>query len=170
MDSLHRVESAAVDIKFEEVLRRAQMRGTASPMTTAASIRSGKAAMKRGRENAAKGLHERIARNELITEDEFMTRLGVSGGCIACALADLRLFYFLGPDEVKYFPAFYGDSSLDRNALEQVSAKLGHVPGPAKFQFFVTRSTQLRSKTPLEALRAGRLTNVLIVADGYANT
>jgi len=163
-------KAAVVDANFMEVLRRAQLRGTATPMTTAASIRAGKAAMKLGRENAARVLSERVARHELVTEGEMVALLHVGQEWIAGALADHRLFFFLGPDEVNYFPSFYGDTTLDRKALEQVSAKLGHVPGPAKYQFFFTRSTLLRSKTPLEALRAGRLADVLIAADGYANS
>ncbi|PWF43652.1 hypothetical protein [Massilia glaciei] len=118
MDSLRRAEETALDAKLEKVLQEALTDGPAAPMTMEESIRAGNAAMKQGRENAAKTLLDRITRNELITEEEFAKRLGVSCMWIAGALADGRLFYFLGPDEVKYFAAFYGDTTLDRRALE----------------------------------------------------
>lgn len=162
--------AAALDAKFAKVLQDACTRGATAPMTTAASIRAGKAAMKLGRENAARALLERIAHHELITNGELATRLRVTAEWITSALADHRLFFFLNADDVKYFPSFYGDTTLDREALEQVSVMLGDVPAPAKYQFFLTKSTLLRSKTPLEALRAGRLAKVLVAAEGYANS
>lgn len=167
---LQSVEAAALDAKVANILREAQTRVSAAPLATGESIRAGKAAMNLGREKAARVLLERIARHELITGDTLATRLHVTNEWIANALADHRLFYFLGPNDVKYYPAFFASADIDHQALEHVTAKLGHVPGPAKYQFFFTRSTLLRSKTPLEALRADRLANVLIAADGYANS
>jgi hypothetical protein len=124
-ESADSAEAASLDAKSEKVLREALTARAAVPMATEESIRAGKAAMKLGRKNAARTLLERIARYELITEEKFTKRLGVSGEWIAEALADHRLFLFLGPDEVKYLPAFYGDLTIDRHTLEEVGAMLG---------------------------------------------
>ena len=167
--STEALEAAALDAKFEKVLREALTGRAAVPMATEESIRAGKAAMKVGRENAAKTLSERIARHELVTEDEMAARLHVGREWIAGALADHRLFFFLGPDEVKYFPAFYGDTTLELRALEEVCRKLGNLESASKHHFFTSKSTFLLKRTPLEALRDGLLPKVLMAAAGYAS-
>lgn len=167
--STEALEAAALDAKFENVLREARARGAAAPMATAESIRAGKAAMKLVRKNAARTLLERIARYELITEEKFMKRLGVSFEWIAGALADGRLFFFRGPDEVKYFPAFYGDTTLELRAVGEVCKQMGNLPSASKYHFFTSKSTFLLTKTPLEALPDGQLTKVLVAAEGFAS-
>ena len=167
-ESSEALEAVALDAKLEKILQDALTDGPAAPMATQESIRAGKAAMKQGRENAANTLLERITRHELIPEEEFAKRLGVRDGWIAGALADGRLFFFLGPDEVKYFPDFYGDSTLPLHALEAVCSKMGNLESASKYHFFTSKSTFLRTKTPLEALRDGMLAKVLMAAEGYA--
>jgi hypothetical protein len=162
-------EAAAIDARFEKVLQEAQSCGAPTPMTTKESIRAGKAAMKQGEANAAKSLLERIARHELVTEEEFAIRLGVSREWIADALANHRLFLFLGPKEVKYFPAFYCDTTIDRRSLEEVCEQMGDLASASKYYFFTSKSTFLLVRTPLEALRDGLLTKVLMAADGFAS-
>jgi hypothetical protein len=161
-------EVAALGAKFEKVLRDARTRGAAAPMATEESISAGNATMKLGRENAAKTLLTRITSHVLVTEDDLAARLHVNREWIVSALGDHRLFSFLGPDEVRYFPAFYGDSTLHRGALKAVCSKLGNLPGASKYHFFTSKSTFLRTQTPLEALRDGLLTKVLIAAEGFA--
>lgn len=158
------LEWEALDVKLEKILRDAP-----APLTTEESIRAGKAAMKLGWQNAASTLLERITRRELIPEEEFAKRLQVTGEWIAAALVDGRLFFFQGPEGGKYFPAFYGDTTLERYALEEVCVHLGDLASASKYHFFTSKSTFLLTKTPLEALRAGLLTKVLMAADGFAN-
>lgn len=167
-ESSEALEAVALDAKLEKVLQDALTDGPAAPMTTEESIRAGRAAMKLGRENASRTLLERITRHELIPEEEFAKRLGVPSEWIAGALADGRLFFFLGPDEVKYFPAFYGDATLPLRALEAVCSKMGNLASASKYHFFTSKSTFLLTKTPLEAMRVGLLTKVLMAAEGFA--
>lgn len=162
-------EARALDAKLEKILCEALTDGVATPMATEESIRAGKAAMQLGRENAAKTLLARIASHELVTETELAARLHVDRGWIAGALAGFRLFSFRGPDEAWYFPAFYGDATLDRQALEHVCVQLGDLASASKYHFFTSKSTFLLTKTPLEALREGLLTKVLRAADGFVN-
>lgn len=122
-------EAADLDVKFEKVLREAQTRVAVAPLATEESIRAGNAALTLAEEAAARTVLERVARHELITEDEFAKRLSVSGKWIADAIADHRLFIMSGPAEVKYFPAFYGDPTLERHLLERVCEEMGTFPG-----------------------------------------
>ena len=126
--------------------------------------------MKLGEANAAKTLLERISRRELITEEAFAKRLGVSREWIAEALEDHRLFLFLGPDEVKYFPALYGDLTIDRHTLEEARAMLGNLASASRYHFYTSRTTFLLTRTPLEALRNGLLAKVLMAADGCVHS
>jgi hypothetical protein len=55
-------------------------------------------------------------------------------------------------DSEKFFPRFFADPRYKRKHLQGVSRQLGHLPGGAKYQFFVSRKGSLDSQTMLEAL------------------
>jgi hypothetical protein len=66
------------DLKVERILREARMRPF-RPMVTAESIRRGAAYMAEFRAASERVLQGQIKRNELITEDELIERLGGTG-------------------------------------------------------------------------------------------
>ncbi len=170
MKTVNASKSAVGVPHLAQLVRDAQSRRVIAPMVTEESRRAGDVVIRRARRIAARRLREGIGRGEFLTAPELAARWAVDQAWIDNAVESNRLFFVLGPNDVKYYPALFDSADIDRQALEQVAAKLGNVPGPAKYQFFFTRSTLLRSKTPLEALRAGRLADVLTAADGYANT
>ena len=73
----------------------------------------------------------------------------------------------VGPSGENFYPAFYADNTIDRRKLETVAKVLGPLPAAAKFFFFTAKSTLLQS-TPLQALRMGRVDEVLTAAAGFA--
>ncbi len=162
------VEAAAVDAKVDEILRLARERPSDAPLATEESIRAGAEYMRQVRQDAMTTLLARIERKDFVPRDELRELLGVNDEWITDALADNRLFFVLGPSEVHYFPSFYADAIFDREALESVCHKLGDLSGASKYFFFTSKSTFLRTRTPLEALSAGMLTEVLIAAEGFA--
>lgn len=124
----------------------------------------GRELLEKMRRDAVILLLERIARKELITEDEFRKKLGVNRKWAAEALNANRLFSMQTPSGETVYPAFYGDPTYERQALEQVCKKLGNLSGSAKYDFFTRKSLCLDILTPLEALRKGMLTKVLVIA------
>lgn len=139
------------------------------PMSTPESIAAGKVAMAEGRARAAETLARRIANKELLSAAELSSALGIAQAEIDEAVGTNRLFAFDGPDGAPYYPAFYADANLDRVAFWMVAQELRDVPATSKFHFFVSKRTNL-SQTPLEALRRGRVAEVLQAAAGFAIT
>lgn len=139
------------------------------PMSTPESIAAGAAAMAEGRKRAAETLARRIENKELLSADELRKGLRISQAEIDEAVGDNRLFAFVGPDGELYYPAFYSDAIVDRSALELVAQELRDLPAPSKYHFFISKRTNLGA-TPLEALKRGRVDEVLQSASGFANT
>lgn len=139
------------------------------PMSTPESIAAGAAAMAAGRERAAETLARRIGNKELLSAGELREALGISQAEIDDAVEDNRFFAFVGPDGEQYYPAFYTDADLDRSALELVAQGLRDLPAPSKYHFFISNRTNLGEK-PLDALRRGRVDEVLRSASGFGNT
>jgi hypothetical protein len=113
-------------------------------------------------------LKERIENKVLITSKELQDLLQVTPLFISDAERSNRLFSIAGPAGENYYPAFYADVSLDRRSIEEVCKALDSLPSTSKFHFFTSKSTYLGVKTPLEALKEGRLADVLAAATGYA--
>jgi hypothetical protein len=113
-------------------------------------------------------LKERIENKVLITSKELQDLLQVTPLFISDAERSNRLFSIAGPAGENYYPAFYADVSLDRGSIEEVCIALDSLPSTSKFYFFTSKSTYLGVKTPLEALKEGRLADVLAAATGYA--
>ncbi|MBZ2208590.1 hypothetical protein [Massilia soli] len=138
-------------------------------MSTPESIAAGHAAMAEGRARAAETLARRIECKELLSAVELRSALGVVQQAIDEAVASNRLFAFEGPGREPYYPAFYADATVARSALELVAQELLDLPAPSKYHFFLSMRTNLGT-TPLEALKCGRVDEVLQAAAGFMNT
>lgn len=139
------------------------------PMSTPESIAAGHAAMAEGSERAAETLARRIENKELLSAVELRDAIGITKAEIDDAVEANRLFAFEGPGGEPYYPAFYADATVARSALELVAQELLDLPAPSKYHFFLSKRTNLGT-TPLEALKCGRVDEVLQAAAGFANT
>ena len=155
------------DRMVQRVLAEARNRPS-RPMSTPESIAAGDAAMAEGRERAAETLARRIENKELLSAVELQGALGITQAEIDDAVDGNRLFALDGPDGAPYYPAFYADADIDKPALELVAQELCDIPAASKYHFFVSRRTNLGA-TPLEALKGGRVEDVLHAAAGFAN-
>lgn len=156
----------AEDAMGDRVLARAA-RALPAALSSPESIRQGDEAMVQAARNTVITTAARIAKGELISSGELQRALNVKRQALSGAVKAGRLFAIVGPSGDNYYPAYYADPSLDRRALEQVSKLLGSLPAASKHHFFTSHSTLLQA-SPLEALRQGRLAEVLAAAAGYA--
>lgn len=120
--------------------------------------------MSRLRRESAAALQRRIDSKELLPPKEFQEALGISRQSINEAVKARRMFALLGPGGEYYYPAFYADGDLHRREVEKVAKLLDGVPAASKYHFFTSKSTYLGGVTPLQALKRGRLNDVLIAA------
>ena len=111
-----------------------------------------------------------IRQKHLVSASELQALMGwISPRAVEKARAAHRIFSM--PFEGRhYFPAFFADSIYSRRHLMAVSRALDDLPGGAKLQFFVSRKCSLGGVTPLDAVAAGRLPQVLALAGAYAET
>jgi hypothetical protein len=151
-------EDALADAALAGVLHRNH-----SVMSTPQSVRAGQAERADALQAGAATLKRRIEQGELIGSSVLQRELGVQRQAISAAVKAGRLFAFVGPSGENVYPAFYLDPSLDRRAIEQVSKALGSLPAASKYYFFTEQFTSLQD-TPLNALRQGRLVEVLAAA------
>lgn len=158
---------AEADARLEEQMRRAREQSS-KPMATAESIQRGEIFIKQAREVSAKAIQTHIEKGNLISCSELKRKLHVDDVYISRALAAGRLFAIPDSAGVLHYPAFYSDPAFDRGAFEEVTQQLGNLPAPVKFHFFTSGKFTLQGKTPLEALAAGRLNDVLRAATEYA--
>ena len=156
----------AEDAMGDRVLARAA-RALPAALSSPESIRQGDEAMAQAARNTVITTAARIAKGELISSGELQRALNVKRQALSGAVKAGRLFAIVGPSGDNYYPAYYADPSLDRRALEQVSKLLGSLPAASKHHFFTSHSTLLQA-SPLEALRQGRLAEVLAAAAGFA--
>lgn len=156
----------AEDAMGDRVLARAA-RALPAALSSPESIRQGDEAMVQAARNTVITTAARIAKGELISSGELQRALDVKRQALSGAVKAGRLFAIVGPSGDNYYPAYYADPSLDRRALEQVSKLLGSLPAASKHHFFTSHSTFLQA-SPLEALRQGRLAEVLAAAAGFA--
>lgn len=139
------------------------------PMSTPESVAAGDAAMAEAHAQAAEDLVCRIESKELLSADELRSALGISQAEINDTVEDNRLFTIDGPDGQPYYPAFYADGDMDRVAFGLVAQALCDLPSGANYHFFISKRTNL-GETPLEALRRGRVAEVLQAASGFSTT
>ena len=156
----------AEDAMGDRVRARAA-RALPAALSSPESIRQGDEAMVQAARNTVITTAARIAKGELISSGELQRALDVKRQALSGAVKAGRLFAIVGPSGDNYYPAYYADPSLDRRALEQVSKLLGSLPAASKHHFFTSHSTLLQA-SPLEALRQGRLAEVLAAAAGFA--
>lgn len=105
---------------------------------------------------------QKIKSKELLTLAEFLEIRGVSKRTISIAMAWGRIFCITAGSQ-EYYPAFFADSSDPaRQNLGKVCQALANVPAFAKYQFLTTKSScLLNSATPIQAIRLGRVDDVL---------
>ena len=103
----------------------------------------------------------------LVGEAEFAQSLNWSAGDVAKAVADGTVFVVRQGGQELY-PSFFADASLKRRQLIAVTRMLKDLDGFTKWQFFVVGKGFLGGITPLEALREGKLLQVKVAAEGYA--
>ncbi|MES2299459.1 MAG: hypothetical protein V4582_20650 [Pseudomonadota bacterium] len=139
------------------------------PMSTPESITAGNAAIAEGRARAAETMALQIENKELLSAYELQHALGIAQAEIDEAVGAGRLFAMVATDGERYYPAFYAAPAVDRTALEAVALELRDLPPESRYYFFTSRRTNLGS-TPLEALQAGRVSEVMQSAAGFAST
>lgn len=103
----------------------------------------------------------------LVGEDEFARSMGWSAGAVARAVSAGTLFV-VKQDGQQLYPSFFAHGALKRRQLMAVTRMLKDLDGFTKWQFFVTGKGSLGGATPLAALREGRLRQVKVTAEGYA--
>jgi hypothetical protein len=138
-------------------------------LATPGSIRQGDLAIAEARRTAARTFQDRIDRKEYITSAELQEAWQVKRQAISNAVASGRIFAAVGPSGDNYYPAFYTDPSLDRRVVEKVTKVLGALPAASKYHFFTSTHASL-GETPLDALRKGRVVEVLSAAAGFVET
>lgn len=103
----------------------------------------------------------------LVGEAEFARSIGWSAGSVAKAVSAGTLFV-VKLDGQQLYPSFFADGTLKRRQLIAVTRMLNDLDGFTKWQFFVSGKGSLGGATPLAALREGRLRQVKVTAEGYA--
>lgn len=71
-------------------------------------------------------------------------------------------------DGERYYPSFLVDETLNRRHFRAVARLLDGLDALTKCRFFVSGKGSLGGLTPLEALRQGRLRQVMRTAEGFA--
>ena len=103
----------------------------------------------------------------LVSEDEFARSMGWSAGWVAKAVSAGTLF-MVKQDGQQLYPSFFADATLKRRQLIAVTKMLKDLDGFTKWQIFVGGKGFLGGATPLEALRDGKLRQVKVAAEGFA--
>ncbi len=159
--------AAKEDAKVQRILAGARgQKGVSAP--TADSERESAVFMAEMRRGSAAAMKRRIANKELLSSKEFQEALNIRRQSISDAVQSGRMFALVGPSGENYYPAFYADGDLDRRSVEKVSKALGQLPAASKYFFFTSKSSFLGAETPLEALKNGRIADVLVAAAGFA--
>jgi hypothetical protein len=103
-------------------------------------------------------------RGELLTSAQICARLGLTRQALSKAVSDRRMFWVGGNQGAQWYPGFFADDMTDRRMLEQVSVALGDLPGAVKWHFFTSPKHSLDERTPVDAVRAGAMDQVLRTA------
>lgn len=155
-----------IDETMTRALRKA-IAGVSPVYTTIDSIHDGEKIMEQARVDATANIAERIRRGEYLTLGQLQSAWQVKRAVINNALTAGRIFAVVGPSGEKYYPSFFADPSLDRRVLEKIAKALGSLPAAAKYHFFTSKFTAL-GESPLDALRKGKVEQVIFAATGYA--
>jgi|GEM_PF-2898251 len=133
------------------------------PTVTPESIATGDAFMAEAHLRAAEMVKRQIESKELLTATEFCDVLEVEPDWLDAALDECRVFAITGPGGRAYYPAFYVAPTIKREHIERVTRTLALLHPRSQFLFYTTVRTSL-GETPLDALRAGRLEDVMTAA------
>ena len=101
---------------------------------------------------------------QLLDSHTLASLMGVTRQAISKAEASLRMFSLDGGAGKKLYPAFFADSHIDRRTIQKVSRMLDRLAGSSKWQFFTSPRLSLGKKTPIEALRRGKVDQVMAAA------
>jgi hypothetical protein len=154
----------------DEIAQRAMQKAKSyvdKAMTTPKSVREGDVLVAQACAKSNATMASRIANGEFLTSGELQGRLHIKRASISGAVKAGRMFAVVGPSGENFYPAYFADEELNRRALEKVSKSLGTLPASSKHHFFTSKSTLLEV-TPLEALRKGRVNDVLTAAAAFA--
>lgn len=157
-----RREDATVQAALDAARQRSQR-----SMATGDSVHAGETAMSAARDKAQGSVLDAIRNGELVSSGTLQEALGVKRQALSGAVKAGRLFSLTGPSGENFYPAFFADPGLDRRAVEKVAKVLGTLPAASKYFFFTSKSTLLQ-ETPLQALRRGRLDEVLTAAAAFS--
>lgn len=108
-----------------------------------------------------------IDAGRLLTSTALAARLGVTTQALGKAVKANRLFRLDGPSGRKVYPAFFADARCDRHDFFTVSQSLGDLPGPSKWEFFISPRVSLKNMSPIDALAHEMLTEVLRAAAAF---
>lgn len=153
------LESAAL----ERALTKVHSGPTAQ--TTPESLVAGDAFIAAAYTQAPAQFQQRVENKELLTAEEFCDALGLSVDWFDVALQDSRVFALTSPTGRSHYPALHADVRLNRADVESVVQVLALVDATSPYTFFYR--TWTRMGTTLDALRAGRLEDVLRMAIGF---
>ncbi|MBJ7313718.1 hypothetical protein ACFOLJ_15235 [Rugamonas sp. CCM 8940] len=103
----------------------------------------------------------------LLTSSDICQRLAFSRQALSKAVKEFRIFSVVGPSNAQLYPAFFASEKPERRELERVSQALGDMPGPSKWEFFITPKTSLGGRSPVVAIAEGDLQRVLAAASGF---
>lgn len=92
-----------------------------------------------------------VANGELIPEDLFRERLGVTQRRLNNLLADGSVFS-MAVDDVMYYPALLADPALDRKRLQAICRILVPAPAGSRLHFLSSTRGSLGGRSPLELL------------------
>lgn len=136
--------------------------------TTPESIRAGDESIAAAYAQAPAQFQQRLENRELLTATEFCEALGVSVDWLDDALQDGRVFAIVAPSGRLYYPSFYADPTINRRALERVAQVLSMLPPLSQYTFFQRNWIPLAGCSPLDALRDGRIDDVVRMAIAIA--
>lgn len=103
----------------------------------------------------------------LVDSQALADLMGVTRQAITKAEAEMRMFSLDGAAGKKLYPVFFADAAIDRRAIQKVSKALDRLAGSSKWQFFTNPRLSLGRKTPIEALRKGKVDQVLAAAIAF---
>jgi hypothetical protein len=151
----------------ERIAERAfeQMKTKRTQEPTPESIAAGEAHLAEAHVRATETVRRQVESKELLTATNFCDVLEVDADWLDAALDECRVFAITGPGGRSYFPAFYADPTIKREHIERVTRTLALLHPRSQFLFYTTVRTSL-GETPLDALRAGRLEDVMTAALG----
>lgn len=111
----------------------------------------------------AETVKRQIETKELLTAVEFCAAVEMDIDWLEDALGECRVFSIIGPGGRSYYPAFFADPVIKRENIERVTRTLALLDPHSQYMFYTTATTS-QGETPLDALRAGRLDEVITAA------